>query len=104
MSTNYKLLYLSAAETDILSIVKFHADKVGPSSARKSYQAIQKEIGRLKEFPLMGQLHPDSELAPLGYRKLVINKTYVVIYRLIDDTVTVYRVLNGATDYPKLLK
>ena len=59
---------------------------------------------RLQDFPLLGPLHPDPELAALGYRKLVLTKTYVAVYRVIDDTVTVYRVVNGKTDYSKLLK
>lgn len=104
MGTKHKLLYLAAAEADIVNIVRFHADKVGPNSAREIYRTIRGEIGRLQEFPLIGQVHPDSELALLGYRKLVLNKTYVAAYKLIDDVVTVYRIVNGATDYSKLLK
>lgn len=104
MSTRHRLLYLSAAEEDILAIVRFHAEKVGPASARGIYQAIQSEIGRLQDFPLMGPLHPDPELAALGYRKLVLNRICVAVYKLNGDVVTVYRVANGAADYPKLLK
>ena len=104
MGIKHKLRYLAAAEADILKIVKFHADKVGPTSAREIYRTIREEIGCLQEFPLIGQVHPDPELAILGYRKLVLNKTYVAVYKLIDDAVMIYRVVNGTTDYPKLLK
>lgn len=104
MGIKHKLRYLAAAEADILKIVKFHADKVGPTSAREIYRTIKEEIDRLQEFPFIGQVHPDPELAILGYRKLVLNKTYVAVYKLIDDAVMVYRVVNGTTDYPKLLK
>lgn len=104
MAAKYRLVYLSAADADILGIVKFHIDRVGSSSARKIYDTICGEIGRLCEFPLLGPIHPDPELASLGYRKLVLNKTYVAIYKMIDDVVTIYRVVNGAADYPKLLK
>ena len=100
----HKLAYLHSAETDILGIVQFHASQVGPSSAREIYRSIREQIGRLRDFPLLGPLHPDPELAALNYRKLVLTKTYVAVYRLIDDTVTIYRVVNGKTDYPKLLK
>lgn len=104
MATRHKLVYLSAAETDILGIVKFHADKVGSASAREIYQTIREEISRLQEFPLIGQTHPDPELAVLGYRRLQLNKTYVVVYKVINSIATIYRVVNGVTDYPKLLK
>lgn len=100
----YKLAYLHSAEIDILEIVRFHAGQVGPASARDVYRSIREQIGRLQDFPMLGPLHPDSELAVLGYRKLVLTKTYVAVYRIIDDVVMVYRVVNGKTDYPKLLK
>ena len=104
MRTKHKLLYLSAAEADTVSIVKFHADKVGPTFAREIYETLRGEIGRLQAFPLIGQVHPDPELALLGYRKLVLNRTYVAVYKLFGGGVTVYRVVNGTTDYSKLLK
>lgn len=103
MATRHKLVYLPAAEADILDIVKFHAEQVGPVSARKVYETIREGIGRLQTFPLIGQLHPDRELAASGYRKLVLNQTYVAVYKVNDDGVTIYRVVNGVTDYPKLL-
>ena len=100
----HKLAYLPLAEADILGIVEFHAGQVSPASAREIYHSIREQIVRLQDFPLLGPLHPDPELAALGYRKLVLTKTYVAVYRVIDDTVAVYRVVNGKTDYPKLLK
>ena len=34
----YKLAYLHPAETDILGIVRFHAEQVGPASAKEVYR------------------------------------------------------------------
>lgn len=104
MATRHKLVYLTEAEVDILGIVKFHAEKVGPKSARKIYQTIREEIMRLQEYPMLGATHPDPELAVVGYRKLVLNQTYVAVYKVVDDTVMIYHVVNGAMDYPRLLK
>ena len=104
MATKCKLIYLPPATADILNIVRFHADKVGPASAREVYRTIRETISGLRQFPLMGPLHPDPELAALGYRKLVLTKTYVCVYKVTDNIVTIYRVVNGAIDYPKLLK
>lgn len=104
MGTKHKLLYLAAAEADILNIVKFHAEKVGPTSAREIYKTIREEISRLQDFPLIGQIHPDPELAVMGYRKLVINQTYVAVYKVANNDVIIYRIVNGVIDYPRLLK
>ena len=85
MPTKSKLVYLPPAQHDFEEIVKT-------------------TINRLRDFPLMGQTHPDPILAASGYRKLVLTKTYVAIYKLIGDTVYIYAIVNGVTDYPRLLK
>lgn len=100
----YKLVYLTPAEQDIKEIVKFHIIRVGVQSARSIYQTIRQTILRLRDFPLMGQIHPDPLLAAENYRKLVLTNTYVAVYKVSGDTVSIYRVVNGTTDYPSLLK
>ncbi|MCI9192493.1 MAG: type II toxin-antitoxin system RelE/ParE family toxin [Acutalibacter muris] len=99
-----KLVYLAPAAHDMEEIVKFHIANVGPASARKVYASIEGTINRLAEFPLLGQTHPDPVLAENGFRKLVLTKTYVAVYKIIDDTVYIYHIVNGRTDYPRLLK
>ena len=96
--------FLDAAWRDIGKIVDFHLERAGVESARRITDKILDGIERLTEFPLMGPLHPDPELSILGYRKLVLTKTYVAVYRVIGDVVYIYRIVNGATDYPKLLR
>ena len=100
----YKLVYLTPAEQDLKEIVKFHLNRVGVQSARAIYQEIRKTILRLRDFPLLGQIHPDPLLAAENYRKLVLTDTYVAVYKVNGDTVYIYRVVNGATDYPRLLQ
>lgn len=100
----YKLVYLTPAEQDLKEIVKFHLNRVGVQSARAIYQEIRKTILRLRDFPLLGQIHPDPLLAAEDYRKLVLTDTYVAVYKVNGDTVYIYRVVNGATDYPRLLQ
>ncbi len=52
----------------------------------------------------MGQTHPDPLLAAVGFRKLVLTDTYVAIYKVVGDTIFIYRVVNARSDYAKLLK
>ena len=104
MPTRCKLIYLTPAEQDIVGILQFHVTEVGVSSTRKIYQTIRQTIARLRDYPLMGQTHPDPMMAAKGFRKLVLTKTYVAIYRVERDTVLIYRVVNGAMDYPNLFK
>lgn len=99
-----KLVYLTPAAEDIEEIVKYHLNEAGVESAQKIYNRIKTEINKLPDFPLLGQIHPDPLLASQNYRKLVITSTYVVVYKVIDNTVYIYRIVNGKTDYPKLLR
>lgn len=95
---------LAAAWRDVDKIAGFHLEKVGVDSAQRITDKILDRVENLAEFPLMGPPHPDPELAVQGYRKLVLTKIYVAVYCVIDNVVFVYRIVNGTTDYPKLLK
>ena len=104
MPTKVKLEYLSPAASDMAEIVKFHIPTAGVPSARTLYAPLATTIGKLSDYPLMGQIHPDPLLAAQGFRKLVLTNTYVAIYKIIDNAVYIYRVVNGKTNYPRLLK
>ena len=99
-----KMFYLPPAQHDFEEIAKYHITEAGTPYARKIYSTMKTTINRLRDFPLMGQTHPDPILAANGYRKLVLTKTYVAVYKVIGDTVYIYAIVNGATDYPRLLK
>ena len=102
--TKHKLIYLTPASEDMEEIVKYHLTHAGTVSGRRIYALMRKEIGKLADFPLMGQTHPDALLAAEGYRKLVLTDTYVAVYKVLGGDVVIYRVVNGKTDYPKLLR
>ena len=104
MPTKFNLEYLAPAASDFEEIVKYHITQVGVPSARKIYTLMETTISKLADFPLLGQIHPDPLLASQGYRKLVLNQTYVAIYKIIDNTGYIYRIVNGKTDYPRLLR
>ena len=99
-----KIEFLQASWLDIDRISDFYLREVGPVSAEKAIDEIMEHIGILGEHPYAGPLHPDPVLAKQEYRKLVLTKTYIAVYRVIGDTVYIYRVVNGKTDYPSLFK
>ena len=104
MPTKAELVYLTPAIQDMEEIMKFHLNSVGPASARNVYETMKTALSHLRDFPLMGQTHPDPLLAAQSFRKLVLTKTYVAIYKVEGNTVVIYRVVNGLTDYPRLLR
>ncbi len=103
MPTKLDLVYLTPAAEDFEEIIKYHLLQVGVPSARKIAALMETSINKLRDYPLMGQTHPDILLAQHGYRKLVLTHTYVASYKIIGNTVYIYRIVNGRTNYPSLL-
>lgn len=99
----YKVEILLAAWQDIDKIADFHMKMVGTASAQRITDKILDTVERLGSFPYMGAQHSDSELARREFRKVICGD-YVCVYKVIDNSVFVYRIVNGKTDYPKLLK
>ena len=99
-----KLVYLAPAREDFIDIARHHLELSGPNSARSITENMEKAILRLADFSLLGQVHPDPILAQNGYRKLIVRSPYVCIYKVIGQTVYVYRIVDGRTDYPRLLR
>jgi len=94
---------LTPALNDIDQIADYYLLAVGPQSAEKITDKLLDAIGNLEEYPLMGTVHLDPVLQKEGYRKLVCGE-YICIYRLIDETIYVYRIVHGTTNYPGLFK
>lgn len=99
----YSVELLLAAWQDIDKISDFHLKMVGPASAKKITDKILDTLERLGDFPYMGAQHPDPVLGAREYRKVLCGD-YVCVYKVIDAHVYVYRIVNGRTDYPSLLK
>lgn len=99
----YKIEILVPAYLDIDRIADYHLRMVGPQSAQKITDKLLDTIELLGDHPLIGSEHDDLELQKQGYRKLVCGD-YICIYRIIGNTIYVYRIVHGATDYPKWFK
>ena len=92
-----------AAWQDIDKISDFYMKMSGAVSAQRITDQILDTLEKLGDFPYMGAQHPDPELMRREYRKVICGD-YVCVYKVIGPSVYVYRVVNGRTDYPKLLK
>ena len=75
----------------------------GPESARKITNGIVDTLSRLERFPLSGHIPADKELRVSGYRYVIAGK-YICVYRPIGQTVFVYHIAHGASNYPSLFK
>ena len=97
------LVILEPAQRELEEIAQVHLDLVGSESARKITNAILDTLSRLEQFPLSGHIPADKELRGGGYRYVIAGK-YICVYRLIAETVFVYHIAHGASNYPSLFK
>lgn len=99
----YSVALLAPAAAELEAIGRKHLMLVGPKSAEKVTDKILASLERLEQFPNSGAPTPDPNLNSEGYR-MVVSGVYVSVYRLIGDTVNVYHIADGRTDYSKLFK
>ena len=99
----YSIHILDPAQAELEDIASLYLSLVGASSARKITDKIYDALEQLAQFPLSGPPMRDVELRSLGYRLLVIEK-YIMIYRLIDNSVFIYHIFDGRSDYPTLFR
>ena len=97
----YKVEILNPAAKDIERIAGYHLRMVGPVSAEKITEKLLDTIQTLEDQPFSGMKHPDDILRKQNYRKLV-SGDYICVYKVIEKSVYIYRVVHGAMDYPKL--
>jgi len=98
----YRVELLTTAQHELDEIASVHMKLVGPISAQKISDQIYNSLEKLEVFPDMGIECRDKYLAALGYRML-ISGDYLCFYRLIGEIVYVYHIVDGRSDYPKLL-
>lgn len=103
MEQRHEVIFLPPAQTELEEITRVHMALAGPRSARKITDAVFDALEQLARFPLSGPMVQDEQLSAAGYRYILVEK-YLVFYRVMGDTVFVYHIAHGATDYPSSLR
>ena len=94
---------LEPAQHELEEIAQLHMALAGPNSARIITDKIYAAIEQASLFPKSGYPIHDRALRQQGYRCLLAGK-YIIFYRMAGDTVYIYHIVHGATDYPQLYK
>lgn len=99
---NYKVEFLPVAYTDLDKTFDYIImDSI--KEADLMLERIMNNLERLKKFPLSGKRLIHRSLNYYNFRIIIVNP-YITFYRFIDDTVYIYRILHGASDYVKILE
>ena len=94
---------VSGAAQNMLKEHVFFLATMNPDAAERLRKTIIEQIRGLETMPeRYPYLDPDDRRSP--YRKMVVQKRYIVIYMIVTDTVYVEYVVDGRQDYRWLLK
>ena len=98
----YKVNFLAPALEDLEEIVLYVA-RGSAEAALKIHDAVIAQSAKLVTFPKLGRLVPDKKLGERGCRILTISP-YILLYRIVNETIFIYRVFHGARNFPLLFK
>lgn len=97
----YTIRLLPAAEEDFKEIILYIAvDNL--SAAESMAIKIEKNLSMLSEYPLIGAIPGEEELANMVYRFLVV-QNYLIFYTIEEKIIWIHRMIHGARDYIALL-
>lgn len=99
----YRVIVSDRAKRMLGEHIRFLAN-VSPDAARKKKQQIIAELRSLSQWP---QRFPffDADYIPANkYHKMFIDRWYLVLYQIRDDTVYVDYILDCRTEYSWLVK
>ena len=97
MQKPYKIHYIPIAEDDLDSIIDYVLED-DPRNALVLLEKFNVAISKLSDFPYLGSIPRDEQIARMNYRILIV-ESYLVFYVLINDTIEIRRILNGRRKY-----
>ena len=100
MSAKHRLVILTPAQRELEEIANVYLELVGPTSARNITNRIYDALEHLCDFPHIGVMIRDDVLQAIGYRMLICDK-HICIYRLIENTIYIYHIVDGRSNYPR---
>ena len=101
MTENVHLL--TEAIDDLEEIYSIYMKMAGRQYAERITDKLIDTAETLGIFPYAGAIMPETELAKREYRRIVC-ENFVLVYKVIDKQVYIYRIVNGRTNYPELMK
>ncbi|MCI6158894.1 MAG: type II toxin-antitoxin system RelE/ParE family toxin [Selenomonadaceae bacterium] len=99
----YELHITAPAEQDLEGIIAYQAEKLkNPEAATAFLDRLEEVYAYLRKNPYIYAKCRDSVLEKAGYRTAQVKK-YLLVYRIIDEVVIVYRFFHGTQAYTKVL-
>ena len=98
----YTIKILEPAAENLRSIKEYYTESFSTSTAEKVISSIFSVIERLGAFPKSGKPINSEALAKLHFR-VAFSQKHTIIYKLIDEEVVIFNIVNTKQNYAKLL-
>src|SRR5690554_515867 len=98
---SYNVELLPEADDDLDNIFDYILLE-NPKAAVEVLDRVMTSLKQLEKFPYAGIKVTEKSLEHYKFR-MVISEPYIAFYRVIENTVYVYRILHGAMNYLKIL-
>lgn len=102
-NSNYKVIVSDRAKRMLGMHIRFMA-QVNNEAATAKKKEIMAALRSLKQMPQRFPYFEELYITPNKYHKMYIEKWYLVLYQLKDDTVYVEYILDCRKDYSWLIK
>ena len=101
-SKQYNVIVSERAADMLIRQIRFLA-QVSPASAHKPRLEIINASKSLQSFPERHLEFSDPLLSAIKYRKMIINRRYLLVYQVKNETVHIDYILDCRQDYQWLL-
>lgn len=98
----YSILWRPEAIQDVSEHLTFISN-VSKDAAVHLYESLVKEANSLMNFPERNPIFEMPKGFPFKVRKKVVDKRYLLIYIVDNDTVEIYRVLDARKQFEYLI-
>lgn len=98
----YKVIISDRARRMLASHIRFMA-QVNKETAKAKKNEIMSAMRCLNQIPQRFPFFNESYITPNKYRKMFIQKWYIVLYQIKDDTVYVDYIIDCRKDYAWLM-
>ena len=94
MTTRFRVNLTASAQTDLEQIF-YNIAADSPMNATEFIVELERKVYSLEAFPERQPLIPENEFFGTEYRHLN-HKKYRIVYRIVQDTVFVLRIVHGS--------
>jgi addiction module RelE/StbE family toxin len=101
----YNLSVMPIAYEDMDNIYSYISETLcAPLAAKNLLKKLIAEMNKLKTFPCLGEIQPQTDSLRYEYRRLIV-ENYIVFYIVEEEEkrVNIMRILYGAVNYMEIL-